>query len=71
MKNRCVKRGGAWAALGAMLALAAACTSIEPMTAPNDDPELWGDKTWAYVHPWYDRDWSGLTKSAYWIGPGH
>ena len=65
-----LKRLATGLALSAAFALTA-CTSIEPMTGENQYPEKWGDKAWAYVHPWYNPTWSTGGKWAYWIGPGH
>jgi len=59
-------------ALAAPIALLAlvSCSHIEPNRTMLDE-RLPGDKAWDFVHPWYDADWNGWAKAAYWIGPGH
>ena len=52
-----------------MLALAS-CSHVEPWRAEGTEAQV-GDKVWNFVHPWYDTDWNGWAKAAYWIGPGH
>jgi hypothetical protein len=59
----------ALAVLIALLALVS-CSHIEPHRTLIDE-RLPGDKAWDFVHPWYDTDWNGWAKAAYWIGPGH
>lgn len=62
-------RLAAWAALGALLALAS-CSHIEPQRVHGDEA-LVGDRAWNLAHPWYGPQWNGWAKTAYWVGPGH
>ena len=70
MNKSSLKFAAAFLALSVLLAVTA-CTSIEPMLGPGPAPREAGDKAWAYVHPWYSRDWPSAGKWVYWVGPGH